>query len=169
MRLAAREDRGPVPDLFEISLPLVGAPENMDSPAEQTPLLARSECAILVVEDSEDVRTLLLEVLKDAGYGVYTAVDGTHALEMLKVHQSIRLVISDVVMPRLDGLELAEVLTAQYPELALILMSGYAPGDTEIEGVTRLHKPFAIEQLLRSVEHSLAGRFALSEDAPMAK
>ena len=141
---------------FTLSLPRVSAPDVHEQVTESFQDLAGNSFCVLVVEDSEDVRSLLSEVLEDAGYRVLTAVDGVGALAVLESDQNIQLVVSDVMMPNLDGIELATELSKRQPDLPVILMSGYAPSHTELEGVKQLHKPFSIDTLLALVENSLA-------------
>ena len=66
------------------------------------------------------------------------------------------MVVSDVVMPRLGGVELAELIRSRYPKLPVILMSGYGPGASELTGIAQLHKPFTIDELLTAVSAALA-------------
>jgi two-component system, cell cycle sensor histidine kinase and response regulator CckA len=89
---------------------------------------------ILLVDDEEGIRAALQRLLLAAGHLVVVARHGAEALEMARVHRgSLDLVLSDVVMPEMNGAELADALAAEYPGLAVILMSGYAPaGLTEV-------------------------------------
>jgi signal transduction histidine kinase/ActR/RegA family two-component response regulator len=141
---------------FDVIFPLV--PVDVD---RAPPLAPVSRCRlvsaqILIVEDSEDVRSLLTEVLTDKEYRVLTAADGSDALEVLERHDDVQLVVSDVVMPRLGGVELTEVIRGRYPHLPVILMSGYGPGAADLKGVARLHKPFTIVELLSAVSAALS-------------
>ena len=109
---------------------------------------------ILVVEDEETVRTLASRVLSEAGYGVIRAADGAEAFNVVNDGERVDLVLSDVVMPRMSGVELAERLATVRPDLPVIFMSGYtgtelAPGVHAAAGF--LQKPFAAESLLQRV------------------
>ena len=82
---------------------------------------------MLLVEDETAVRTLLASVLERAGYRLLEARDGQSALDVAAAHDGpIHLVVSDIVMPGMNGGELAERLTALRPETKMILISGYA-------------------------------------------
>jgi two-component system cell cycle sensor histidine kinase/response regulator CckA len=113
---------------------------------------------ILVVEDEETVRTLAARVLSDAGYGVIRAADGSEAFGIVHDGERVDLVLSDIVMPRMSGVELADRLAAIRPDLPVVFMSGYTgselvPGiDT---GAAYLQKPFAAESLLKRIREVL--------------
>jgi two-component system cell cycle sensor histidine kinase/response regulator CckA len=84
-----------------------------------------------VVEDEPVVRSLALRVLESQGYIVYQAPNGAAALEFLVTHPGdVDLVLTDIVMPRLNGRELAERLAETAPDLPVLIMSGYT--DDEI-------------------------------------
>jgi PAS domain S-box-containing protein len=85
---------------------------------------------LLVVDDEDDVRRLLVDVLRLGAYQVLEARDGEHALEVLSRHAgSIDLLVTDTVMPRLSGPELADRLRARQPDLKVLFMSGYAESE----------------------------------------
>ena len=141
---------------FDILLPIVAPPERALAPDHLVVVPSpQPSPRILVVEDGEEVRELLSEVLTDAGYQVIAAVHGRDALRILD-DSEVDLVVSDVVMPGLGGLELTEELRRRYPELPVLLMSGYAPKEAEAPGLRRLHKPFALADLLQAVSDALA-------------
>src|SRR6185503_19480825 len=108
---------------FHIFLPRVDEPVAL--PAAVTPAAAPSGSeTILVVEDDEDVRDFVEFVLARAGYHVMVAEDGVRALERAAATDAIDLLLSDVVMPRLNGHELAARLTGERPTLRVLHMSG---------------------------------------------
>ncbi len=113
---------------------------------------------ILVVEDEETVRTLAARVLSDAGYGVIRAADGSEAYGIVHDGERVDLVLSDIVMPRMSGVELAERLAAVRPDLPVVFMSGYT-GTELMPGVQAaaayLQKPFAAESLLQRIRDVL--------------
>jgi PAS domain S-box-containing protein len=113
---------------------------------------------ILVVEDEETVRTLASRVLSDAGYGVIRAADGAEAFNVVHDGERVDLVLTDVVMPRMSGVELAERLAKLRPGLPVIFMSGYT-GTELVPGVHAapnfLQKPFAAESLLLRIRSVL--------------
>jgi len=117
--------------------------------------------AILLVEDEDAVRTFGARALRSKGYEVLEANNGDNALEVLNnTDKTIDLVISDVVMPGIDGPTLIRMLREQKPELKVIFISGYAE-DTyrdeldEENGVHFLPKPFSLKDLATKVKEVL--------------
>lgn len=110
---------------------------------------------ILVVEDEEVVRTLVCQVLEMAGYVVLSAGSGEAALDQARqLQHPVDLVLTDVVMPGMDGQELAEELTALWPEVKILFMSGYPDGIINQRGVAPapaalLQKPFSPDKLVQ--------------------
>ena len=153
---------------FTLSLPLV-SPRHKGEASQARPRLSTTRVKrVLVVEDSPDVKELITEVLKEAAYEVVSADDGVEALEVLKADGDIQLVISDVMMPRMDGNVLAKRLEEDYPQLPLILMSGYAPSDRAAGGSVQLQKPFAIDELLALVENIIDERDSAASERSRA-
>jgi PAS domain S-box-containing protein len=120
--------------------------------------------SLLVVEDQDNLREMMVESLKLYGYNVHAAQDGTEALEICqKQNQSFDLLITDVVMPEMNGKELAEKIARQSPGIKTLYISGYAEdtiGDHNIllEGVSFLPKPFSPTALAQKVRHILDNR-----------
>jgi PAS domain S-box-containing protein len=116
---------------------------------------------ILVVEDADDLREVTERILTKNGYKVISASNGSDALEAAKGYPgTIDLLLTDVVMPRMQGNELAGRLTAQRPGIRVLYMSGYAQpilGDdgTLEDGVLLVEKPFTEPALLAEVDHAL--------------
>jgi CheY-like chemotaxis protein len=113
------------------------------------------------VEDSELVRPLITEVLESYGYAVLAAVDGIEALALAAAHQGgIDLLLTDVVMPRMSGRELADRLLVARPEMKLLFTSGY-PADTVVRhGVAEsqvefIQKPFEADDLAAAIRRVL--------------
>jgi CheY-like chemotaxis protein len=113
---------------------------------------------VLVVEDTAAVRQLVAVVLTAAGYTVVEASDGPQALEMMAqadVAAGIGLVITDYVMPKMTGAELAVELRRRHPELPIVITSGRAvSGAAELRAdpaVRFLPKPFDTDELVASV------------------
>lgn len=100
---------------------------------------------ILLVDDEPLVRPVVVEMLECLGYEVVEAVDGVHALEMLEAH-AVDIVLSDIRMPRLDGVTLAGRINARWPALVVLLMTGYGP-DLATGTWPVLSKPFSLEDL----------------------
>ena len=101
---------------------------------------------VLLVEDDELVRSTTREAMEEAGCRVVDARDGAQALAILSSDQEIDLLFSDVVMPEINGLELARTATRLRPDLKVLLTSGYADAvvdcDPEAERITVLMKPY---------------------------
>ena len=114
-----------------------------------------------MAEDSEGVRKLLSEVLRKRGYNVLAAGDGEEALLIVENYQgAIHLLITDVIMPRVGGKELAERIAPIRPETRVLYTSGYADpaflaGILE-PGVAYLQKPYPLEDLVRTVKDVLS-------------
>jgi PAS domain S-box-containing protein len=117
---------------------------------------------ILVAEDADDVRTLTRTILESQGYTVLEARDGEEALTIAERQSgTIDLLVTDVIMPRMNGRELAERLVARRPGLRVLYLSGYAedPGGNRtplVEGAAFLGKPFKPVALARKVSETLA-------------
>jgi CheY-like chemotaxis protein len=130
--------------------------KTVDELSSAAPLRAGPGPAILVVDDEGTVRRFALRVLEREGYSVFEARDGVEALELVKQGASIDVVVSDIVMPRLNGVELMQALSVTRPDLPVILMSGYATGALAELGITApcaiLPKPFPAERLLEEVQ-----------------
>src|ERR1700680_3049289 len=114
------------------------------------------ERPILLVEDEGSVRTLVRSVLETAGFEVLTASSAEGAFELLGASPSpICLLLSDVVLPGMSGIELAKRIKCQYPKIGVILMSGYLNSCTVPPFCVFLQKPFMINTLLDQVKHAL--------------
>ena len=120
--------------------------------------------SVLLVEDEEKLRELIEQVLTKQGYKVTTAATGDDALTAVEKHVGhIDLLLTDVVMPRMGGQQLAEQLLPGHPEMSIIFMSGYTnnalmhSGSLE-SGTAFLQKPFTPDVLLRKVREALNAR-----------
>ncbi len=117
---------------------------------------------ILLVEDATDVREFVERVLTRNGYIVQAADGPESAIALLKADSSpVDLLLSDVILPGMNGRELADVVVQQRPGIAVLFMSGYTDSAIVHHGVldprtTLLHKPFSPDQLLHQVRRSLA-------------
>ncbi|MCG8590351.1 MAG: PAS domain S-box protein [Proteobacteria bacterium] len=127
----------------------------------QDPAAEGGDETILVVEDESAVRRLVRRLLESAGYRVLEAQDGVQALEVARAHpQSLDLVLSDLVMPHMGGLELARRLRKLDPELRILFLSGY-PRDhgsaewRDFQDTRVLQKPFSADVLLSEIRQAL--------------
>lgn len=111
---------------------------------------------VLLSEDEPMVRRLVVNVLERQGHRVLSTCDGREALAAARAHEgAIDLVITDVVMPRLDGIELARALRAIAPTRVLFI-SGYHELAHELADEQLLSKPFTSEGLVLAVNRALA-------------
>lgn len=119
--------------------------------------LQLSSKQVLLTEDEPTVLNLMQRLLHSWGYRVFSARNGQEALKIAEEHKGeIDLLVSDVVMPEMQGPELAEKLNAKQPKLKVILVSGYSRGRIRLEhGWKFIQKPFRPEELKTAVEDSL--------------
>lgn len=123
--------------------------------------LPRGRETVLLVEDDDTLRNLTGEILQDLGYTVLPARDGLAALEVCEKHDGpVHLLLTDMVMPRMNGRELAECLRSTRPETAVLFLSGYTDDAVVREGMREaalafLQKPFTAEALARKVRELL--------------
>jgi len=112
--------------------------------------LPGGEETILLVEDEEAVRNLVSEILSRLGYRVLVAADGIAALALSqRCREPIHLLLTDVIMPGMDGRELAERMMVLRPDTRILFMSGYA--DPPIPADVLLQKPVTLAALARKV------------------
>jgi len=143
--------------IFKIYLPRVDEAVQQSQPCESAPDLFRGTETIFLVEDEESVRALTRTLLEEAGYTVIEARNGTQALETAGNYSgSIHLLLTDVVMPGLNGPNLAESMLVTHPKMKALCMSGYTSTFANFSGlvdsgVRLLQKPFSREVLLRMV------------------
>jgi CheY-like chemotaxis protein len=107
---------------------------------------------ILVVEDDATVRLIIGDALKDLGYTILLAPDARPAIALLQSDQAIDLLVSDVVLPHVNGRKLADLARGLRPNLKVLFVSGYAEnatvrGDFLAEGMDMLTKPFSLDVL----------------------
>ncbi|MGZ9146788.1 MAG: ATP-binding protein [Candidatus Deferrimicrobiaceae bacterium] len=148
---------------FTIWLPRTSEAEQPLEPGEQVFELPRGWETVLVVEDEEPVRNLIRETLEDAGYTVWEASDGEEAISLLSRSQDpVHLILSDVVMPKMGGRDLAERTASLRPGRKVLFMSGYAEtiiglGNERKRESPFLIKPFTPYELTRKVRDVLDG------------
>jgi DNA-binding NtrC family response regulator len=146
--------------IFDILLPLVAPPAAQETSAAN---LSNEACTetILLVEDEEPVLKMTLRTLKSQGYTVLTSRNAQEALKVAAAHRGkLHLLLTDVAMPGMSGLDLSKILTAGRPDLKVLLMSGYPDGRLETGeelsgGLDLLQKPFALSELTARVRRAL--------------
>ena len=118
---------------------------------------------ILVIDDDPDTRAMLEQTLKCAGYEVILAADGREGVERHSTSPA-DLVITDIYMPKLDGLETIREFRRRFPEVSIIAMSGRTTAVTmlsiaqKLGAVAVLHKPFLTDELINAVARALGGK-----------
>lgn len=138
--------------------------KTLDDLSSAVPLRADAGPTILVVDDEGAVRRFAIRVLQREGYGVVEARDGLEAVELLNNGTACDAVVSDIVMPRMNGVELMQTLSTTHPDVPVILMSGYATAALAELGISApcaiLPKPFPAERLLEEVRRCTRRREA---------
>jgi len=143
---------------FNIFLPRIGAPAAAaPRAAEDGAAVPRRHANILVVEDQDEIRDLVAEVLKNDGHRVFTAGDPQAAIEVATLPGNrVEVLLTDVVMPVMSGLELASVLKEKIPALRVLYMSGYtAQGQGSLPPEAFIQKPFSPAVLSARVQKLL--------------
>lgn len=116
---------------------------------------------ILLAEDEDAIRSLVVRLLRRNGFEVIAAHNGREALELAAAYDGeINLLLTDVVMPLMGGFELVEEFRRRHPDAKVVLMSGYTQGNVIPRGVEDgtmpfLQKPFETQQLMRTVQDAL--------------
>ena len=145
----------------------------MDYTRTPVPPLDKSDNfeTVLVVEDEEIVRDLVCDVLEEQGYDVLCAVDGLEALKLAaNFDGTIHLLVTDVIMPHMNGHELAAKLSSVRPDMKILYVSGYSDNDIGDHGVLDprfelLQKPFTPQTLARKIHDVIhEGSYAYSTD-----
>jgi len=147
--------------IFTIYLPQADAPEHDAAAAA-----IRGESTgtgrgyrVLVVEDNDEVGKFSTELLEDLGYEVTRVPNAAAALIILAENEfAVDLVFSDVIMPGMNGVELAGLIRERYPGLPVVLTSGYSHvlADNAHRGFDLIQKPYSVEQLSRILRKAMA-------------
>jgi signal transduction histidine kinase/DNA-binding response OmpR family regulator len=146
---------------FSIYLPVADSVINADSKVPETEIVKGLGGEIMVVEDDEFIRNLATKILSRIGYNVSTFESGTQALKYLQASKLLPdLIITDVVMPGISGIEFASKISEEYPSIKVILMSGYSEDVIQKHGVINtghpfLQKPFSNIELADMVKRTL--------------
>ncbi|HSR05742.1 MAG TPA: response regulator [Bryobacteraceae bacterium] len=151
---------------FKIFFPRVDEPKDRGA-SELPPKIGRGNETILLVEDDAALRALAQQVLTSAGYRVVTAEDGNAALRVSEQHNGpIHLLLTDVVMPKMGGKEIASRLAVPRPGMKVLFMSGYtgnalAQQGTLDETVGFIQKPWTPEGLCQKIRAVLSARSSI--------
>jgi PAS domain S-box-containing protein len=124
---------------------------------------SRGSATVVVVEDDEAVQALVIRTLKRLGYTVLAAGDGTAALELVRTTPAVSLVITDVIMPELNGRQLHDALAELRPDVPVLYMSGYSAEAAALRelvppGAPFLQKPFTTAELAEAVDALVEAR-----------
>jgi signal transduction histidine kinase len=145
---------------FEIFLPQTTEAVSLIEQKEKFRPMDKGTGTVLLAEDEEAVRELACEFLRASGYHVIAAKDGIEALELAEQEKkSIDVLVTDVVMPRMRGTELAMRLKRAHPDINVVYMSGYLEHNSDDSFLTNaelLQKPFSRESLLQKLYAVLA-------------
>jgi len=148
---------------FKIYLPRFEEAVNAPEASAASPEATRGTETVLLVEDSEPLRKLAHRFLENNGYRVVAAANGEEALQTaVQEREPIQLLLTDVVMPGMNGRVLASHLVLRQPGMKVLYMSGYTDSFISGHGVLEpgtylLHKPFTEETLMRKVREVLDG------------
>jgi signal transduction histidine kinase/ActR/RegA family two-component response regulator len=159
---------------FEVYLPrITGRPETVFAEKLEVPTFHASPKTVLIAEDEEAVRELTCEFLKSAGYEVLSASNGCEALALAQAtQQPIHALVTDLVMPRMRGPELATKLKAMRPQIKVIYVSGYLDYRQNVkefvEDAFFIQKPFNRKTLVARMAELLKEEQALADGAVMA-
>src|ERR1043166_223746 len=138
---------------FSICLPKVSGPDLEPAPEAKKPAHATGNETILLVDNEEDLRNAACEYLESCGYRVLTAGDGREAVAICNEHEgTISLLISDIVMPKLNGRGLVEHVRKARPQTNVLVISGYGDDAVLSHGIALdsscfLQKPFTFQDL----------------------
>jgi CheY-like chemotaxis protein len=139
----------------------------VDAAVQQSPVPPDSPAVgvgiALVVEDDPAVRDMTTQMLRRAGFEVLAVGDGAEALAIAKRAERIDVLVTDVVMPRLSGIDLAEQMMEAYPTIGVVLLSGYTAETLDLERVTAgggmfISKPVSSNHLIQAVQQAIASR-----------
>ena len=133
-----------------------------DEPTRRLATGVGTGSSVLVVDDEGAVRRFAMRVLEREGFKVFEASHGGQALDMVREGMAqVDVVVSDIVMPNVNGVELLLGLKSTHPELPVILMSGYATDELTALGIAVpcgvITKPFPAERLLAEVQRCIKG------------
>ncbi len=126
-----------------------------DEAVDATPFLGEGE-TVLVVEDDANVRQITVSTLESLGFSVREAGSGNEAAAMLQNGSDVQVVLTDVKMPGMTGIELARLVKERWPSINVLLTSGYAEGEDGVDEFEFIHKPFRASDLASKLQSMLA-------------
>jgi DNA-binding NtrC family response regulator len=129
------------------------------------PSVEEKQETILVVDDEPEVRALVREVLELHGYKVIDTGDPIEA-RRLTGEQPVHLLLTDVVMPMMSGIELAKRVEASSPTTKIVLMSGYSTAAVKSSGRPLISKPFKTNDLVNTIRQMLDSKSAFRRPGP---
>jgi CheY-like chemotaxis protein len=156
----SEEGRG---STFKVYLPRVAQASSRPARPRWTEPLPQGSETILLVEDEQTVRELIAEMLRRQGYQVLEAKDGLEALELAgQLNGTLSLLVTDVIMPRMNGKELANKMVQVHPHVKTLFISGYTDDMIARHGVLEagvefIEKPFSSASLVNRVHQVLQG------------
>lgn len=116
--------------------------------------IVRNSTLILLVDDDDTVRETSADMLQELGYEVMQASSGAEALELLDTHQTVDVMVTDIRMPGMSGIELSEVASNRFDKLKIIFISGYYR--PQVIKRRFLQKPFRTRDLDNAIRAELA-------------
>ena len=147
---------------FLITLPLAKADQEFTSIAEDPQKLEApasvNNKTVLVVDDEDSIRKICELILAKHGYEVLTAAHGEAAIAVMNTeHERIDMVLLDLTMPGISGLDVIEIASEQYPEIPIVLCSGNLSSVSAIlsDEILTLPKPFSVDQLLAAIDMAI--------------
>ena len=147
---------------FEIWLPRHQEPQETDVPADKPQTELETKATIMVVEDEPYILKLVQDILESNDFTVLTATDAHECLGAAETHEyRIDLLVTDVVLPTMNGIELSQVLQKKNPSLKCLFMSAHAPenvnGQKKLrDGVDFIQKPFGIDDFIHTINRVLS-------------
>ncbi|HBB86528.1 MAG TPA: hypothetical protein DC047_02805 [Blastocatellia bacterium] len=145
---------------FKVYLPQLDDGTKQSTTSVVEPERVGGSETVLLVEDEDMVRNLACELLQESGYRVFTASGGEEAVQLFKKHKKIDLLITDVIMPKMSGKEVADRLRKLHPKTKVLFMSGYTDEAIVHHGIVDSHiafiqKPFSENALAQKVREVL--------------
>ena len=160
LRLHSQKGKGTTVEIWlptAAAEPIDVAPQAPESPAP--PLDDSRPLVIVVVDDDMLVLVNTRAMLEDFGHTVIEATSGAQALELIRANSHVDLVITDQAMPQMSGMQLIAAMQVEWPQIAVLLVSGYAemPSNPRF-AVPKLAKPFTLDDLQDAVTKIMRGQ-----------